>query len=198
MRVRVPPLAHDAAGWKPADREPRDGRSEMSACGCINRAGAQARNWPTARIDRKSNRFATRISLRKRNQLENQLEKGEQHGGGVGRSRRSVAGEPANRIVSVNSEPTNVPDNAEGSFPSGQRGQTVNLMALPSQVRILHSPLTHDPHLRTQLPSAEHDAHLGVMIGARPTVRAGRHRDEKNFAKRKNRRENRQKSRVRV
>ena len=141
MRVPVPPLAHDAAGWKPADREPRDGRSEMSGCGCINRAGAQARNWPTARIDRKSNRFATRISLRKRNQLENQLEKGEQHGGGVGRSRRSVAGEPANRIVSVNSEPTNVPDNAEGSFPSGQRGQTVNLMALPSQVRILHSPL---------------------------------------------------------
>jgi hypothetical protein len=28
-----------------------------------------------------------------------------------------------------------------GSYPSGQRGQTVNLMALPSQVRILHSPL---------------------------------------------------------
>ena len=28
-----------------------------------------------------------------------------------------------------------------GGFPSGQRGQTVNLMALPSQVRILHPPL---------------------------------------------------------
>ena len=28
-----------------------------------------------------------------------------------------------------------------GGFPSGQRGQTVNLMAMPSQVRILHSPL---------------------------------------------------------
>ena len=27
-----------------------------------------------------------------------------------------------------------------GRFPSGQRGQTVNLMALPSQVRILFSP----------------------------------------------------------
>ena len=29
----------------------------------------------------------------------------------------------------------------QGSFPSGQRGQTVNLMAMPSQVRILHSPV---------------------------------------------------------
>ena len=29
-----------------------------------------------------------------------------------------------------------------GGFPSGQRGQTVNLMAMPSQVRILHPPLT--------------------------------------------------------
>ena len=28
----------------------------------------------------------------------------------------------------------------EGGFPSGQRGQTVNLMAQPSQVRILHPP----------------------------------------------------------
>lgn len=28
-----------------------------------------------------------------------------------------------------------------GGFPSGQRGQTVNLMASPSQVRILHPPL---------------------------------------------------------
>jgi hypothetical protein len=28
-----------------------------------------------------------------------------------------------------------------GGFPSGQRGQTVNLMALPSQVRILHPPM---------------------------------------------------------
>ena len=27
-----------------------------------------------------------------------------------------------------------------GGFPSGQRGQTVNLMALPSKVRILHPP----------------------------------------------------------
>jgi hypothetical protein len=27
-----------------------------------------------------------------------------------------------------------------GGFPSGQRGQTVNLMALPSQVRILYPP----------------------------------------------------------
>ena len=27
-----------------------------------------------------------------------------------------------------------------GGFPSGQRGQTVNLMAQPSQVRILHPP----------------------------------------------------------
>jgi hypothetical protein len=31
----------------------------------------------------------------------------------------------------------------KGSYPSGQRGQTVNLMALPSQVRILHSPVSH-------------------------------------------------------
>ena len=30
---------------------------------------------------------------------------------------------------------------SEGDFPSGQRGQTVNLMALPSKVRILHPPL---------------------------------------------------------
>ena len=29
----------------------------------------------------------------------------------------------------------------EGGFPSGQRGQTVNLMALPSQVRILYPPI---------------------------------------------------------
>ena len=33
------------------------------------------------------------------------------------------------------------PHFAKGSFPSGQRGQTVNLMAVPSQVRILYSPL---------------------------------------------------------
>ena len=32
----------------------------------------------------------------------------------------------------------------EGGFPSGQRGQTVNLMALPSQVRILHPPIDDD------------------------------------------------------
>lgn len=30
----------------------------------------------------------------------------------------------------------------EGGFPSGQRGQTVNLMAMPSQVRILHPPFS--------------------------------------------------------
>ena len=29
----------------------------------------------------------------------------------------------------------------QGGFPSGQRGQTVNLMAAPSKVRILHPPL---------------------------------------------------------
>ena len=29
---------------------------------------------------------------------------------------------------------------SKGGFPSGQRGQTVNLMALPSQVRILYPP----------------------------------------------------------
>ena len=29
----------------------------------------------------------------------------------------------------------------QGGFPSGQRGQTVNLMALPSQVRILYPPM---------------------------------------------------------
>ena len=29
----------------------------------------------------------------------------------------------------------------EEGFPSGQRGQTVNLVALPSQVRILYPPL---------------------------------------------------------
>ena len=28
-----------------------------------------------------------------------------------------------------------------GGFPSGQRGQTVNLMAMPSKVQILHPPL---------------------------------------------------------
>jgi|SaaInl8_200m_RNA_FD_contig_41_527242_length_736_multi_4_in_0_out_0_1 hypothetical protein len=28
-----------------------------------------------------------------------------------------------------------------GGFPSGQRGQTVNLLAQPSQVQILHLPL---------------------------------------------------------
>ena len=28
-------------------------------------------------------------------------------------------------------------------FPSGQRGQTVNLLAKPSKVRILLSPLSH-------------------------------------------------------
>ena len=30
----------------------------------------------------------------------------------------------------------------KGSFPSGQRGLTVNQVAMPSQVRILHSPVT--------------------------------------------------------
>ena len=33
----------------------------------------------------------------------------------------------------------------EGGFPSGQRGQTVNLMAKPSQVRILHPPFAGGP-----------------------------------------------------
>lgn len=32
------------------------------------------------------------------------------------------------------------PTSGTGSFPSGQRGQTVNLLAKPSKVRILHSP----------------------------------------------------------
>ena len=32
-----------------------------------------------------------------------------------------------------------------GRFPSGQRGQTVNLMAMPSQVRILFPPPTSTP-----------------------------------------------------
>ena len=36
-----------------------------------------------------------------------------------------------------------------GRFPSGQRGQTVNLMALPSQVRILFSPPLVDGETRT-------------------------------------------------
>ena len=31
--------------------------------------------------------------------------------------------------------------NIMGGFPSGQRGQTVNLLALPSKVRILLRPL---------------------------------------------------------
>ena len=36
---------------------------------------------------------------------------------------------------------TSVSGGCSGGFPSGQRGQTVNLMALPSKVRILHPPL---------------------------------------------------------
>ncbi len=31
-----------------------------------------------------------------------------------------------------------------GGYPSGQRGQTVNLMAMPSKVRILHPPVRND------------------------------------------------------
>jgi hypothetical protein len=31
-----------------------------------------------------------------------------------------------------------------GGFPSGQRGQTVNLMAMPSKVQILHPPLRNN------------------------------------------------------
>ena len=35
-------------------------------------------------------------------------------------------------------------DTGKGGYRSGQTGQTVNLMALPSQVRILHPPLLGD------------------------------------------------------
>ena len=38
-----------------------------------------------------------------------------------------------------------------GGFPSGQRGQTVNLMAMPSQVRILHPPLAAAEYLSAEL-----------------------------------------------
>jgi hypothetical protein len=34
-----------------------------------------------------------------------------------------------------------VVEETPGGFPSGQRGQTVNLMVSPSQVRILYPPL---------------------------------------------------------
>ncbi len=64
------------------------------------------------------------------------------------------------RTLSVSAAPAQVPENRvedrehgaahavlvhPGGFPSGQRGQTVNLMAQPSQVRILLSPPTSDP-----------------------------------------------------
>ena len=45
----------------------------------------------------------------------------------------------------------------EGSFPSGQRGLTVNQVALPSQVRILHFPLpTPCPDTDTRHRSRSH------------------------------------------
>jgi hypothetical protein len=50
---------------------------------------------------------------------------------------------PAEVVTEVVGETHQVQDleRVTGGFPSGQRGQTVNLMAMPSQVRILHPPL---------------------------------------------------------
>ena len=51
---------------------------------------------------------------------------------------------PASRAVHPVPPSTPVDEtNRVGRFPSGQRGQTVNLMAQPSQVRILFSPPSH-------------------------------------------------------
>ena len=52
-----------------------------------------------------------------------------------------------------------------GRFPSGQRGQTVNLLALPSKVRILLSPNRVEEQIME--PMAE------IVIGSRPYT----HRD---------------------
>ena len=68
-----------------------------------------------------------------------------------------------------------------GRFPSGQRGQTVNLMALPSQVRILFSP-PPPPHgggpmeharqrgcgAATRATRAHHERHARIRSRKRP------------------------------
>ena len=43
----------------------------------------------------------------------------------------------------------NSPADNLGDFPSGQRGQTVNLLSLTSVVRIHHPPPTKKPNLST-------------------------------------------------
>ena len=58
-------------------------------------------------------------------------------------SRGAVGGLPSNATGGSTSD-TETP----GGFPSGQRGQTVNLMATPSQVRILLSPPFRAPPSR--------------------------------------------------
>ena len=50
------------------------------------------------------------------------------------------------------------PAQSTGGFPSGQRGQTVNLMALPSQVRILFPPPSMP--LRPSLPTSRRKARV--------------------------------------
>ena len=51
----------------------------------------------------------------------------------------------------------------QGGFPSGQRGQTVNLMAMPSQVRILHPPLSTPP--REEQSKSELSQQLSSLDG---------------------------------
>ena len=52
-----------------------------------------------------------------------------------------VPGSRKRRELCPNADENGPPDWMDpGGFPSGQRGQTVNLMAMPSQVRILHPP----------------------------------------------------------
>ena len=62
-----------------------------------------------------------------------------------------------------------VSPSTEGGFPSGQRGQTVNLMATPSQVRILSPPPSFPPSHVSRRASPAHSF-------APSRTRASRHR----------------------
>jgi hypothetical protein len=53
-------------------------------------------------------------------------------------------------------------------YRSGQTGQTVNLLAMPSEVRILPSPPRRAPRLGTRL-----ETRPGIRTGIRPGIRTG-------------------------
>ena len=73
--------------------------------------------------------------------------------------------------LGVGSAPCSLRKRNPGGYPSGQRGQTVNLVALPSQVRILLHPCraerSDSARRFLESPAIEEDAAPGTSIAGR-------------------------------